>query len=40
VIVSVFCENMPDQAVGEEVIGKVSRAAYAATGVVEPLYTS
>jgi beta-lactamase class A len=39
-IVSVYCENFPDQHVGEQVIGDISRAAMAATGVVGPLYTS
>ncbi|MCA1669316.1 MAG: class A beta-lactamase-related serine hydrolase [Thermomicrobia bacterium] len=39
-IVAVYCENFPDQHVGEEVIGAISRAAMAATGVVGPLYTS
>jgi len=39
-IVSVFCENFPDQHVGEQVIGDISRAAMAATGVIGPLYTS
>ncbi|MDQ6908637.1 MAG: class A beta-lactamase-related serine hydrolase [Chloroflexota bacterium] len=39
-IVSVYCENFPDQHVGEQVIGDVSRAAMAATGIVGPLYTS
>jgi beta-lactamase class A len=39
-IVSVFCENLPDQHVGEKVIGDITRAALKATGVAEPLYTS
>ncbi len=39
-IIAVYCENCPDQHVGEQVIGEVSRAAMAATGVVGPLYTS
>jgi beta-lactamase class A len=39
-IVSVFCEGLADQHVGEQVIGDISRAAMAATGVVEPLRTS
>ncbi len=39
-IVAVYCENFPDQQTGEQVIGDVSRAAMAATGVVGPLYTS
>ncbi len=39
-VIAVFCENFPDQHVGEEVIGDISRAAMAATGVVGPRYTS
>lgn len=39
-IVSVFCEGLPDQHVGEQVIGDISRAAMRATGIVEPLATS
>ena len=39
-LISVFCEALPDQHVGEKVIGDISRAAMKATGVVEPLYTS
>ena len=39
-IVAVYCENFPDQQTGEQVIGDISRAAMAATGVVGPLYTS
>lgn len=39
-ILAVYCENFPDQHVGEQVIGDISRAAMAATGVVGPLYTS
>lgn len=39
-IVSVFCDGLPDQHVGEQVIGNISRAAMIATGVVEPLTTS
>jgi len=39
-IIAVYCENFPDQHVGEQVIGDISRAAMAATGVVGPLYTS
>ena len=39
-IVAVYCENFPDQHVGEQVIGDISRAAMAATGIVGPLYTS
>jgi len=40
VIVSVFCENLPNQHIGERVIGDISRAAMKATGIVEPLYAS
>jgi beta-lactamase class A len=39
-ILAVYCENFPDQHTGEQVIGDISRAALAATGVVGPLYTS
>ena len=39
-IVGVYCENLPDQHVGERVIGEISRAALTATGIVEPLSTS
>lgn len=39
-IVAVFCEGLPDQHIGEQVIGDVTRAALKATGLVEPLYTS
>jgi len=39
-VIAVFCEAMPDQHVGEQVIGDVTRAALKATGLVEPLYTS
>jgi len=39
-ILAVYCENFSDQHVGEQVIGEISRAAMAATGVVGPLYTS
>lgn len=40
VVIAVFCENFPDQHVGEYVIGALARAAFVATGVVEPTYTS
>ena len=40
VIVSVYCEALPDQHVGEKAIGDISRAAMIATGIVEPLQTS
>lgn len=36
-IVSVFCEDLPDTHVAERAIGIFSRAAMVATGVVEPL---
>lgn len=39
-VLGVFCENLPDQHVGEQFIGNVSRAAMRATGVAEPLETS
>lgn len=39
-IVSVFCEDLPDQHVGEQFIGDVTRAALKATGVTEPRWTS
>jgi beta-lactamase class A len=39
-IIAVYCENFPDQHVGEQVIGDVARAAMAVTGVAGPLYTS
>ena len=39
-VIAVFCENLPDQHVGEQVIGDIARAALKATGLVEPLYTS
>lgn len=39
-ILSIFCEDLPDTHVGEKVIGDISRAAMHATGIVEPLYTS
>ncbi len=39
-IVSIFCEGLADQHVGEKVIGDITRAALEATGVAEPLHTS
>ncbi len=36
-IISVFCENLPDPHVAERVIGTLSRAAMLATGIVKPL---
>lgn len=38
--IAVFCESLPDQHVGEQVIGDITRAALKATGLVQPLYTS
>jgi beta-lactamase class A len=40
VIVSVFCEDLADQHVGEQVIGDVARAALRATSIVEPTSSS
>jgi beta-lactamase class A len=39
-IIAVYCENFADQHLGEQVIGDLTRAALAATGVAGPLYTS
>jgi beta-lactamase class A len=39
-LISIFCENLPDVHVGEQVIGDVTRVALEATGVAEPLRTS
>lgn len=39
-ILSIFCEDLADQHVGEKVIGDISRAAMTATGIVTPLTTS
>lgn len=39
-ILAVYCEQLPDQHEGERVIGEIARAAFAASGLVEPLYTS
>jgi beta-lactamase class A len=36
-LIAVFCEDLPDQHVGEEVIGKISRAAIDATGILASL---
>jgi beta-lactamase class A len=36
-LLSIFCEGLPDQHVGEQAIGEISRAAMTATGIVEPL---
>lgn len=38
--IAVFCENMPDQHLGEYAIGDITRTALVATGLVEPLFTS
>jgi hypothetical protein len=38
-LLSIFCEGLPDQHVGEQVIGDISRAAMTATGIVAPLPT-
>jgi beta-lactamase class A len=38
-ILSIFCENFPDQHAGEQVIGDIARAAMTATGIAEPLPT-
>jgi beta-lactamase class A len=40
VVVSVFCENLADQHVGEQFIGDVARQAVAVCGIAEPLQTS
>ncbi len=37
---SIYCEGLPDQHVGEKVIGDITRAALEATGVTEPEHTS
>jgi beta-lactamase class A len=39
-IISVFCEALPDEHVGEKLIGDLTRAALKATGIAEPLETS
>jgi len=39
-VIAVFCDGLPDQHIGEQVIGDLTRAALKATGLVEPLYTS
>lgn len=39
-ILSIYCEGLADQHVGEKVIGDITRAALEATGVAEPLHTS
>jgi beta-lactamase class A len=39
-VIAAFCENFPDQHTGEQVIGDLTRAALAATGVAGPLYLS
>jgi beta-lactamase class A len=40
VVISVFCENLADQHVGEKFIGDVARQAVAVCGIAEPLQTS
>jgi beta-lactamase class A len=40
VIVSVFCENLPDMVTGEKVIGDIARQAVYIAGIAEPLFTS
>jgi beta-lactamase class A len=40
VIVSVFCEDLPDMHVGEKVIGDIARQAVYIAGIAEPLFTS
>jgi len=40
VVVSVYCEDLPDQHVGEQLIGDVAREAVVIAGVAEPLRTS
>lgn len=39
-VAAVYCENLPDQHLGEKAIGDIARAAMVATGIVEPLWTS
>ncbi|HZQ36299.1 MAG TPA: serine hydrolase [Dehalococcoidia bacterium] len=39
-ILAVYCERLPDQHEGERVIGEIARTAFAASGLIEPLYTS
>jgi hypothetical protein len=39
-VLSIFCESLPDQHVGEKVIGDIARAAMRATGIVDPLWSS
>ena len=39
-IVSAFCEGLPDQHAGEAAIGAIARAAMLATAIVEPSYAS
>lgn len=40
VIISVFCEDLPDMHVGEKLIGDVARRAVIGAGIATPLYTS
>jgi beta-lactamase class A len=39
-LLSIFCENLPDAHIGEKVIGDLARAAMQATGIVDPLSSS
>jgi hypothetical protein len=34
-VISIFCEDLPDEHVGAQVIGDMTRAALNATGIVE-----
>jgi len=36
-VIAAFCEGFPDQHLGEQAIGDISRSAYLATGLLEPL---
>lgn len=40
VIVSVFCEDLPDMYVGEKLIGDIARRAMIGAGIAEPRFTS
>jgi beta-lactamase class A len=39
-VISAFCEDLPDRHVGEQFIGDITRAALKATSIAEPLETS
>ncbi len=39
-VISAFCEDLPDRHVGDQFIGDITRAALKVTGIVEPLETS